>query len=299
MSELTGVPIAPLEPGSQEWLKTISASKIPAVLGISPWQSRFALWHLMAGNTEPWAGNKNTERGTYLEAAVIGWFRARHEDDWIHTGRSFAHAEHSDWTAAPDAFCDDPEHVYGVEVKTAQYSDGWGAAGTAEIPPYYLAQVAWQMIVTGFRRVYVPVLFGQPFEFREYVVTWDDVAEDVPVIIAAVEDFQASLAAGEQPSIDGSDSTYSTIKELHPEIDGETVELPEALAVGYLLNKQTSEAAERAMLTAKNLIADFMGDAKKATWNTKTIFTRQAKGQGKPYLVSGRALPTIEQKEAA
>lgn len=303
---LTGTPIPPLTPGSPEWLRTISASKIPAILGISPWQSKFALWHLMAGNTEPWAGNKTTERGTFLEAAVHNWFVSQHEDLNVYPGASYSHPDHSDWTAAPDGMAEVPPldgamhgDLYGIEIKTSQYSDGWGKAGTAEIPPYYLAQVAWQMVVTGMKRVYVPVLFGQPFEFREYVVNYEDVEADIPVIIAAVEDFQESLADGVQPDIDGSSATYQTIRELHPEIDGETVELPDHLAHHYLSSRLSRVMQESDENTHKNRIAEYMGTAKKATWQGTAIFTRQARGTGTPYLVAAKSLPTINEQEKA
>lgn len=296
---ITGIPAKAVPPGSPEWLQSISASKVPAILGISPWQSRFALWHLMAGNTQPWDGNKSTERGTFLEAAVLDWFRTKHPDDTIHKGRAFHHTAKEHWTAAPDAWCDDPDNAYGVEVKTSQYSDGWGEPGTAQIPPYYLAQVVWQMVVCGFDKVHVPVLFGQPFEFREYIVNRADIADDIPFIIEEVARFEESLKAGEQPPIEGSDSTYQAIKELHPEIDGETIELPDALVSALLESRECLAAAEDAFGEAKNLIADHMGTAKKATWRKSTIYTRQAKNGGTPYLVIGRSLPTLNQKEDA
>ena len=305
MSTIIGTPIPPLKPGSPEWLKTISASKIPAILGISPWQSKFALWHLMAGNTEPWAGNKATDRGTFLENAVFTWFEAQHPELTVVGCGSYAHNVHGSWTAAPDglAHVDDYDEdtgpvTYGVEIKTAQYSDGWGKAGTAEVPPYYLAQTAWQMIVTGVDRVYVPVLFGQPFEFREYVVEWDDIAGDVDTIKAEVHTFQKSLKDGTHPDIDGSTATYNTIKELHPEIDGETVEIPDELGWGFLDSKRFADECQAETDRLKNLIAAEMGTAKKATWNGQPLFTRQARGTGTPYLVAARTLPKITEQAA-
>lgn len=301
---LIGKPITPLAPGSQEWLKTISASKIPAILGISPWQSKYALWHLMAGNTEPWAGNKSTERGTFLENAIFDWFEDKHPEMSVAGCGSYAHNVHSSWTAAPDGIAIDNHHEedeqhYAVEIKTAQYSDGWGKPGTAEIPPYYLAQVAWQMIVTGLERVYVPVLFGQPFEFREYVVNWDDIAADADTIKAEVRKFQKSLAAGIAPDIDGSSATYNTIKALHPEIDGEVVEIPEDLGAIYLAAKADAEHYTQHAEVYKNRIADHMGTAKKATLWGQPLFNRQAKGGGTPYLVIARTLPAPKEQEAA
>jgi putative phage-type endonuclease len=306
MSTLTGIPIKPLKPGTPEWLKSISASKVPAILRVSPFQSRFTLWQTMTGNIPQWEGNKTTERGTFLEAAVIGWFKEQHKGELdVDKGRSYAHSDHPEWTAAPDAIAadlstDDLAWNIGVEAKTAQYSDGWGQAGTAEIPPYYLAQAVWQMIVTGFRKVYVPVLFGQPFEFREYVITWEDVEADVPAIIAEVIAFQVSLADNNPPMTDGDLSTYETVRALHPDIDGTETALPDNLAYRYLINKQAAADAAALEQHAKTDIANYMGNAKKATWNGATIFTRQSKG-GTPYLVAGRSLPTIskEQDKAA
>lgn len=296
---ITGKPIASLTPGSPEWLQTISASKVPAILGISPWQSKYSLWHLMAGNTEPWQGNKSTERGTYLEDAVYQWFQERHPELTVHASTSYAHEVHANWTAAPDGIAYTEDTASGLEIKTSQYSDGWGTPGTAEIPPYYLAQVAWQMIVTGMERVYVPVLFGQPFEFREYVVNWDDVAADANTIMNEVRKFQKSLDAAEAPDIDGSSATYQTIKALHPEIDGEVIDLPNELALEFIGAKQVADAASAVMDEYKNRIAEYMGNAKKATWNKQPLFTRQARGAGAPYLVIARTLPTTTEKSAA
>lgn len=301
---LTGLPIAPLAPGSPEWLKTISASKVPAILGISPWQSKYALWHLMAGNTGPFAGNKSTERGTFLERAVFAWFAAQHPELLVAGSGSYAHPQNSAWTAAPDGlahtnFGEDGNETYALEIKTAQYSDGWGKPGTAEIPPYYLAQIAWQMIVCGFRKVHIPVLFGQPFEFREYVVEWADIEADVPVIIAAVRAFEESLAAGDAPDIDGSSATYNTIKELHPDIDGEVVEVPELLGYSFLDAKRFADETQAEADSLKNQIAAYMGTAKKATWNGQPLFTRQSKSGGTPYMVIARTLPELTAKDIA
>jgi len=52
MAELVDV-----DPGSLEWLEVrrsgITATDIPVILGLSPWDSKFALWHRKAGNHEP------------------------------------------------------------------------------------------------------------------------------------------------------------------------------------------------------------------------------------------------------
>ena len=42
---ITGVRLGYIPPGSDEWRKYMTASKIAAVMGHSPYESRFSLWH--------------------------------------------------------------------------------------------------------------------------------------------------------------------------------------------------------------------------------------------------------------
>ena len=39
----------PPTPGSDEWLRRVTASKVPAILGVSRFKSQYTLWHEMAG----------------------------------------------------------------------------------------------------------------------------------------------------------------------------------------------------------------------------------------------------------
>jgi putative phage-type endonuclease len=296
VSELTKLMLRdPLEPGSAEWYKVISASKVAAIMGLSPYKSAFALWHEMAGTIEPDEGNKATERGKYLEPAVLAWFVDQHPEIDVYRAHGFRHPEREDWTAAPDAVGSRDGEAIAVEVKTDQDKIDWGEPLTAQVPPGYLCQGTFQMMVTGIREVRVPVLFGSPsFEFAEYVVKWDDVAEDVPLIIERVEAFQRSLAAREQPPLDGSQFTYQALRKLHPQIDPRPIDLPHELAVGFLKAHEKAVASALEEAFWKNEIADFMGEAKWAKYANKTIFTRMAKGEGTPYLTIGKSLPTDE-----
>ena len=68
----TGVLVPRLEPGSAAWLQRMSASKIAAVVGLSSYQSRFSLWHRMAGlvEQEHGLGSGSNGRGDLFE--VVG-----------------------------------------------------------------------------------------------------------------------------------------------------------------------------------------------------------------------------------
>lgn len=55
-----------------------------------------------------------------------------------------------------------------VEAKTASRKDRWGDTGTDQIPQEYLIQVHQQMLVTGERKAFVPVIFsGADFDWYE------------------------------------------------------------------------------------------------------------------------------------
>ena len=108
-----------------------------------------------------------------------------------------------------------------------------------------------------------------------------------------------ALEAGEQPSVHpdaGHLETYDAVRELHPEINGETVQVPEAMAVEYVNARSMLKTAKDREQTAKTLLAEAMGEAKIASFNGYPIADRRAKGTtGTPYVQAARALPTVEQ----
>ena len=290
---LTGIygPIS--EPGSPEWMQTMSASKVAAVLGLSPYMSRFTLWHQMAGTVAKEPTNDAMRRGHYLEPAIAEWFAAQHPE-WqlIHTG-TWTHPAISWATASPDRIAlVRREGARLVEVKSASNGDEWGPSGSDEIPAGYRAQIMWQLFVTGATYCHVAVLL--PFlEFREYVITYDDA--EANFIVTAADAFMASLGTGTPPTLDGAESTYQTVRQLHPEIDDVEVEVPLATADSFLWLKANLNLAEGMERESRAEMLARMGSAKRAVCNGVTIATRAAKSGGTPYLSYPRTLPTLGQ----
>lgn len=285
-----------IRPGDPEWNRLITASKVPGILGVSPYTDAYTVYHTMLGNLPPFGGNRATERGTYLEPAAIAWFADQHPDLKVTPNTStLFHRDRPTWACTPDALLDD----YGiVEAKTAQYPDAWGTPHTAEVPTDYLAQCAFQIIVTRAHTVHIPVIFGQPFEFREYRVTADDVADLVPGIETAIERFEAALHDGEEPLPIGP-AAYDTLRAMHPDIDrGATVTVPDDVAAQYVAAIAAAKATEAALKDAKAMLAHHMGTAQKAVWGGTEIASRISKGGGAPYVQAARTLPTVERTAA-
>lgn len=281
----------------------MSASKVAAVMGTSPYESRFSLWLRMHGDLGPQEQTVTMARGHYLEAAVVAWWRDQHADgpwlpgwDLTTDAQCWLH-DTEPWIATPDRVIDCSQGELPLEVKTAADSDEWGPDGTDEIPAGYRDQVQWQMHVMGAPRCHVAVLLPY-LEFREYVVAYD--AARCAVIEAEVRAFMASLDTGERPDLDAHGATYTALRAMHPDINPETVELEYDVAAAFCIAKAGTKAAKAADIAATSAVADAMGNAQKATWAGLTIATRRAKGEGAPYVTAASNLPgSLDVKESA
>src|SRR5690606_24840656 len=128
-------------------------------------------------------------------------------------------------------------------------------AGTDQIPLYYRTQIQWYLDVLGLEVAHVAVLTAR-LEFREYTVRYD--ADDAAILRRRAEMFLDSLMFNEPPDFDGARSTYATVRELHPAIDGTTVELTFEEAAAYCAAKHALKAAEEAELHQRSILADRM-----------------------------------------
>lgn len=274
---LTGVRIPPLEPGSAEWLQHMSASKIAAVLGLSPYESAFSLWHRMAGLLPSDDSSPHLARGHYLEPGILAWFRDQHPDWTVELGGCWQHPDLPRFTASPDGTAYLPDGTAeGVEIKTAADDDEWGEPGTDEVPVGYRAQVIFQMDVVGTRRTRVAVLSAY-LNLREYAIDYD--ADEAAFIRERGQAFLDSLpggAAPRRPDIDSHDATYEAVRKLHPEIDRDrNVDLDTDLALRYLAAVAAEKTAKTELIAAKALLLDAMGTARTAKYLDRQIALRK------------------------
>lgn len=261
------------EIGSPDWVKSVTASKVPAILGLSPWQSPYALWMQMSGRIDATPETTTTRRGHYLEPAILAWWADQHPDYRVTADTWVSEVP---WGGASlDAIADGPDdHTVIVEAKSAAYRDDWGAPGTDEIPEHYKAQVQWQLAMCPeAAEARVAVLFGPGLTFAEYVVPRDPEVEGALVRIC--EAFHTSLGAEIPPPLDDHVATYETVRRLHPDIDGTDIEIPKGLAARYVRAQNAAKKAEARARLTKALVLDRMGTARTASWDGITVARRQ------------------------
>lgn len=280
-----------LVPGSEAWLRTISASKIAAIAGVSPWDSPFSLYWKMNGTiVEP--QTDQMRRGHYLEPAIAQWFADQHPEFDLELTGTWTHALYPWATASPDRHVLTPiigGHNALLEIKSTTQDHEWVDGP----PPYVAAQCQWQMEVTGLDVCHVAVL-GSFLEFSEHVIEYDRVEAGRLVEMAA--DFLGKLERQEHPPIDdGSEATWETVRRLHPDIhDDEECELGEDLAREYCTARRNLAEAEADEREAKSRVVEAMGDAKRAMYCGQKVAYRESRNGGVPYLKAAKPLPSFE-----
>lgn len=259
------------EPGSDEWhaarARGIGGSEIAAVVGLSPFESRFSLWHRKKGLLGPVEETEEMYWGKEHEPAICRRFARDHPELDVTPAPTYRHPDrpwqiaNPDRHAGPDLF----------EAKTSRDDTGWGKPGTAEVPIHYRCQCVQYMDVTGSRRCWLGVLIAGS-EYREYVIDYDpDEAEFLRDAGAA---FMASLAAGERPDIDGHAATYRAIRELPDGLDDIDVEIPAALRERFHAAQDAAWAAEDELTACKGLLLDEIGTGRRAVCQDARVATR-------------------------
>lgn len=283
--------------GSPEWHAArrsgLGGSEIAAVMGLSPYESRFSLWHRKSGALGDVAQNDEMYWGTALEPVIAAEFCLRHPDLTLMPSGLWRNHRRSYQLATPDGIFSADELL---EVKTARYDDGWGTPGSDEIPVHYRAQVQWYLDCLGAQRCHVAVLITGS-DYREYLVEYDQA--DAVTMRAAAEEFMATLLVGQRPDIDAHSATYAAVRELHPDIEPHSVELPAPVALAYLDALAAAKDADAAKREASARVIDAMGNAHKATHLGAVIATRAVRGECAPHLRAAKGAADQHRSTAA
>jgi putative phage-type endonuclease len=293
------------EPGTPEWLAArqqgIGGSEIAAVLGLSPWESRFSLWHRKQGMLAPVEVNDAMYWGNRLEPVIRDEFDMRRGEEYlVRPGATFCHPDRPWQIANPDGLVKRAVRpsVFALdslyEGKTAYKDDGWGEPGTDEIPVHYRTQCLWYLDVFGLQTCHVAVLIAGS-DYREYRVEY--APDEAEFMRNAARDFLDDLDTGKRPDIDAHSATYQVVRDLHPDIDDVKFDVPGAIATPYLDALAVYKAAEAEKKRTAAVLADAMGNARRAIFDGDQIAMRAA---GKPpSLRSTPAKKTTGQKVVA
>lgn len=285
------------EPGSDEWhaarANGIGGSEIAAVMGLSPHESRFSLWHRKKGLIGAVEESSVMYWGKKHEPTICQEFTDRHPEFCVRPSPTYATGGRPTEIANPDRLILNEawETTAIFEAKTSRDDEGWGEEGTDQIPVYYRAQCLWYLMVLGLTTCHVGVLIGLS-DYREYAITYDPA--EALLMRTAAEEFQRTLAAGERPSIDGHSATYQAIRELPDGLDDVDIEIPTALRDRFHSAQDQAWAAEDELTACKGELLDRIGTGRRATCERDRVATRTVRA-GRTY----QLLPARTRRNAA
>lgn len=279
-----------LTPGSPEWARLVTASKVSDILGLSPWGSPYAMWRKMRGDV-PWdEESRPMRRGNMLENAILDWWLADNPE-WVEVERQpIFRLDGEDWClATPDMLVQhvDTGEQMLVDAKTTGKDWDW----QVEVPAYYAASSMFQLAMAPkVPRVCLAVLFGDPFDLRSYYVDRDD--QLIDGLLTMCREFYDSLDADDPPPLDDSVATYDVVRKLHPDIDRDVeVQLSDAEADEFVEAAAALKAADARARAARSVVLERMGAARLAKNNGQTIARRQPGKHGVSLVAVAKPTP--------
>lgn len=274
----------------------ITASDVPAIMGLSPYVSPLALYCRRQGILPPDDLGEPGKWGLRLETAI----REAYAEE---TGRPTREAqvllrstEHPHLGATCDAWTTIRTDNDPLELKT---TNAFNASDWAEgTPSYYMPQIQTQILVAGADVASAAVLIGGQ-KFRWFDIERDDAM--IREIIEITRDFQRRLDLKDPPPPTGDDSSMDALRAMFPqEYEGKRIELPDA---AQALDERIAElgsvasAAEKERGLLKQQLAAMIGDAEEAylpngvKWSWKTT-------ERKPYTVEAQTRRELRRSAA-
>lgn len=180
----------------------------------------------------------------------------------------------------------DHGELISVQVKT---SNEWarkrwprGEAGELLIPGHYQVQTQAELRCLGIRRGLLLVLFGMNFDDLEAIpFERHDAFQDA--FAERLRWFWDLIDSGEQPPVDGSESTLAVLKRLYPTDDGTICELPgdaDLWAQEFEDLGKTISEAEKKRDKVKNQLIAAIGDSSYAQTPSGVAFSLKEQTRG-------------------
>ena len=266
--------------GSEEWHNlrnepgAIGGSDIAAIAGLSPYESAITKWAKKTKQIpEDFTPNMSMRLGTKFETPILEIFSEEHPELEIYTTGTWARKDR-DWQRAnPDALYKKPDGTWGIlEIKFSR--DYW-----TEVPQHYRAQVLWYMDVFEIKEAKLAAVAGS--SYIEFDIEWDEF--EAFALGAKADQFRKYVSKLQMPDWDGSNSTFETMRALHPNIEDGEVDLDD-LGVHYFNKLTEYERVNKELTELKSRVLSAMGGKKKGLIYGEHYVSLRSRAGGNPYL---------------
>lgn len=247
--------------------QNVGGSDIASLFDVSPYKTKFTLWHEKAGNvTEDNEGNSRTDWGKRLEPAIAEG--VAEEMRWVlRKSRDYHTNDRVKGMGCTNDY-DVLDHADGpgiVEIKfVAEYAT-WKTDWTDKRAPAGIEiQLQHQLATTQCAWGAIAVFIGQAATLKIYERKAD--SRVIGEIEKRVEAFWQSIADGKAPDITGTPDEWEALKELYPKIDQQkSITIPDdriaEVAQMFVYAHAQHYSSERTLKECKVKMLDALGDA--------------------------------------
>lgn len=247
----------PPAPGTPDWSKQISASKVPVILGlVTKWQTPSELWLEMTGTSERrHIDGDHLEWGHHAEDSLVSWWRHKNPG-WQTNAGEIAYTNPDlpfPNIATLDRRARRGRKYHIIECKTSVDHRTWDSE--QYLPAHVHAQAITQMGISGIHSASVVSQLGSTVP-KIFDVEWD--AELWEQIVDQCAAFYDSLGNAEPPMppqalLDSLTEARTTVNlEEEYEIDADNMHLVELQSIDQEIARLKEDRAETAELL-KNL----------------------------------------------
>lgn len=274
-------------PGSPEHVGLITASKIPAILGISPYKTQGDLWMEMSGLAVPEEPSEELRQawawGHAAEESLARWWQEQNPEWSLNPkrGGTTEIAYTSESLPFPNQVTLDRRarcrrRFHRLEIKTSASEKQWGQRGE-ELPAGVVAQTIFQAGVSGIAEGTVIALIGS--DRPQYPRIYDAPAdrELFEGMVDVAHDFYWSLGESEPPAPDP--ALLDALTAQHTPIDDDSVTIPQDVLDRYQQTKAVLAEATDDHDQSKQELAELLGTHRRLIAPDGAVIATQTPGR--------------------
>jgi putative phage-type endonuclease len=262
-----GVALSDEAAAERAWLvdrrSAITATDVPAILGLSPFSSPIKVWRSKIGDTEDQADSEAMYYGRLFERPILMAYEKRTAQELVYPEpfrmmRSLSVPQIGATLDARRLRDGAPVDAKNVGFRSEVYGD----EGTDNFPAHYAAQLMMQMFVTGAAVADLAVLFSR-YDFKVYTIEYDrETAEGL--VARCLDWYQAYVVGNTAPPVDGTPDYTAFVKRLKQATDMVIVATPEQeeWARNLSVTREQLEMLDMEKSRLENLIKTAIGEAK-------------------------------------
>lgn len=255
-----------------ERMKRLGSGDIAAVLGLDPYKTAFDVWLQKKGLAEVQEQSEASLMGDLLEPVVAQRYAMVNPNVMIATVPEPLVGEEPWMTATPDRLVyevtDGPvvaevtrEWILEIKTKSSWTFQGFGEAGTDQVPAAIASQVMWQLGIAGMDYADIAVLVDGR-KYVQYGIHYDKALFSM-MMERAREWWERHIVKGEEPKLEGA-AVVGYLREKFKDVQGDAVvatDEDDKLLLAYKVAQETIKVAEAEKERAQTALMARIGNA--------------------------------------